>query len=347
MILTAEGILLDYHPHNAEEDLGLTQDNIGESVDGLLKTKKADFLIAPIAKVLESGKTISLNVELVNGTGTPLDYEMRYIPMQNSKNQVLTVLRNITASKEAQKELIKSMNELSLSNRELEQFAYTVSHDLQEPMRLVSSYLQLIKMKSRDQLDEKSSTYLAMAIQSSDQMRSLVTNLLEYSRLGHQKLKVKPIDFDRMLESIKLIFDRKFRETKGTIEIGAVPDFICDSLHFSLLLQNLIGNALKFRKKETPPHIHITGEVNEKGRVKICVADNGLGMKQETTEQVFGAFERLDGTAHIEGHGLGMSICRKIVHSHGGKIWIESELGKGTQVFFTMPNNESQLPTQD
>ncbi|MFZ6052668.1 PAS domain-containing sensor histidine kinase [Halocola ammonii] len=345
MILTADGKLIDYHPHNAEEDLGLTNDSIGKSIDQLLKTKKQDFLIAPIDKVLKSGKTITLNVELTNNVGRPVDYEIRYILLHSSKNQVLAVMRDITDSKEAQQELVKSMNELNLSNRELEQFAYTVSHDLQEPMRLVSSYLQLIKMKSRNELDEKSQTYLSMAINSSDQMRNLVTNLLEYSRLGHQKLKVKPLEFGKLLESLKLIFDKKLQEKQGKIEVGEIPDFVCDPLHFSLLLQNLVGNALKFSKEDTPPVIKISGRDTADGKVELCVEDNGVGMERSRKDSVFGAFERLNNTAHIEGHGLGMSICRKIVISHGGKIWVESELGKGTQVYFTMPKDSSQIPT--
>lgn len=344
-LLTPEGNIEFCNYKSEKNPIDLPVNYKGQNIGKILMKRNARFLLTPIPRALESNKIISLNISL-SVKGEMRDFEVRYIPMEESENKVLAVFRDITESKEIQAELIKTLNDLYLSNRELEQFAYTVSHDLQEPMRLVGSYLQLIKMKNADQLDEKSLTYFDHAIKSSDQMRMLVSNLLEYSRLGHQKLKITKIDFEQLMDSLELIFAKKLSDKNGEIKVGKVPEFVCDSLHFSLLLQNLISNAIKFAKPDVPPTIEITGKERD-NYTEICVSDNGRGMESKYAKQIFGAFERLNDTAHIEGHGLGMSICRKIVDSHGGEIWIESERNVGTRVCFTMPKNKSQVPDHE
>ncbi|MCE5340712.1 MAG: PocR ligand-binding domain-containing protein [Planctomycetaceae bacterium] len=225
--------------------------------------------------------------------------------------------------------------ELARSNKELEQFAYVASHDLQEPLRAVAGFMELLKSRLADSLEEESLKYMNFAVGGAHRMQSLIQGLLEYSRVGSHSKAPAMIDAERPLkyamEHLKIAID----ESGAKITAGDLPTVKIDEVQFMQLFQNLIGNAIKF-KSDKNPHVHITAEKND-GFWQFSVRDNGIGIEQEYSERIFLIFQRLHTREKYPGTGIGLSICKKIVERHGGKIWVESQPGQGSTFYFTVP----------
>ena len=235
----------------------------------------------------------------------------------------------------AQAELARKVEELARSNNELEQFAYVSSHDLQEPLRMVAAYTQLLSDRYRERLDENADKYIGYAVEGALRMQDLINDLLAFSRVGRNGVEHKPTDCNAAVEEAIRNLMVAIRESGVIVTRGRLPFVKGNHVHLVQLFQNLIGNAIKFRKG-TPPTVNISAEL-EGDQWQITIEDNGIGISPEHREQIFVIFQRLHTRDQYSGNGVGLAICKKIVEQHGGKIWVESG-GEGGSIFrLTLP----------
>jgi signal transduction histidine kinase len=225
--------------------------------------------------------------------------------------------------------------ELSRSNRDLEQFAYVASHDLQEPLRMVATYTQLLSERYRGKLDENADKYIHYAVDGALRMQKLVQDLLAFSRVGRQGAAPRSTDCNVVLRSALQNLEAAIQESGAVVKADQLPVLVVDSAQLTQVFQNLIGNAIKFRG-ESAPSIQVRAE--RKGKEwTFLVADNGIGIAPDQAENVFVIFRRLHTRDEYAGNGIGLSICKKIIEHHGGRIWFESEPGHGSTFRFTLP----------
>lgn len=251
----------------------------------------------------------------------------------NHEKCTLTIIYDISKRKAIEIELNKRTEELMRSNAELEQFAYIASHDLQEPLRMITSYVQLLEKRYSDKLDQDAHDFINYAVDGANRMQTLIYSLLEYSRVN----RVKPfeyIDIHDILDEVMNDLSMAIKENAPDIRIGDLPVIFGDRVLIGQLFFNLIANAIKF-KSERPVQIFIEGK-REGNTFKFLVKDNGIGIQKEYSEKIFTIFQRLHTKDKYAGTGIGLAICKKIVERHEGKIWIESEIGKGSTFYFTI-----------
>jgi signal transduction histidine kinase len=233
----------------------------------------------------------------------------------------------------------QSQDDLARSNRDLEQFAYVASHDLQEPLRMVATYTQLLAERYRGKLDSDADKYIHYAVDGALRMQKLVQDLLAFSRVGRPGMALENTDCNVALQVALSNLEAAIQDSGAIVEHIQLPVLVADSSQLVQLLQNLIGNAIKFRGPERPL-IRVSAELMGKEWV-FSVADNGIGIAAEHTENVFVVFRRLHTRAEYPGNGIGLSICKKIVEQHGGHIWVESEVGHGSTFRFALPSKKS------
>lgn len=228
--------------------------------------------------------------------------------------------------------------ELEQSNAELEQFAYIASHDLQEPLRTISRFLELLSLKYHDQIDLKASEFIDFAIEGAVRMQQQIEDLLEYSRVGTRGKSFEKTDLADVLEQALLNLQITIGEENATITYDKLPVLKIDSIQFLQLFQNLIGNSIKFRK-DVPPLIHISSKTTSKSHM-ISITDNGIGIDKSYFARIFQIFQRLHTTKEYPGTGIGLAICKRIVERHNGRIWVESALEKGSTFYIELPKEE-------
>ena len=248
--------------------------------------------------------------------------------------------RDITERKEAEESLRLAAEELARSNADLEQFAYVASHDLQEPLRIVTGFVQLLQQKYGQHLDAKGNEYIEFAVDATKRMQSLIQDLLAYSRVGTRAKEFGPTDSSEAFDRAVTHLGVSIRESGAEITHGELPTVVADGAQLVQLFQNLIGNALKFRG-DAPPKVHVDA-CREQQWWHFSVHDNGIGIEPEYFERIFQIFQRLHSRKRYAGTGIGLAICHKIVERHGGQIWVESLPGQGATFHFTMP----AAPTQ-
>jgi len=237
----------------------------------------------------------------------------------------------------AEKKLAEKVEELARSNRDLEQFAYVASHDLQEPLRMVAAYTQLLAERYRGKLDENADKYIGYAVEGALRMQTLILDLLAFSRVGRAETDRKNGEcnaaFNNALENLRSAIE----ESGAVVTHDHLPAVAVDPSQLVQLFQNLIGNAIKFRGKEVPT-IRVSAEKQD--ATWLCaVADNGIGLSSQYKDKIFVIFQRLHTREEYSGNGVGLAICKKIVEHHGGRIWVESELGCGATFHFTLPDS--------
>jgi signal transduction histidine kinase len=237
----------------------------------------------------------------------------------------------------AKEALQAAHNELKRSNTDLQQFAYVASHDLQEPLRMISSYMRLLERKYKGQLDQDADEFIGYAVDGAQRMQSLINDLLEYSRVGTHAKPFEPVDCGELLEHTLANLRMSIEDCRAEVTCDFLPVVPADRTQMIQLFQNLIGNALKFRKDERPS-IHISAKQADDSWL-FQVRDNGIGMDCLHADRIFVMFQRLHGRDEYSGTGIGLAICKKIVERHGGSIWVESEPGKGAAFYFTIPSN--------
>lgn len=321
----------------AEKIYGYTpEEAIGKSISIITPNEEMEGL-RKIPEALNRGeKVVNFEAKRVRKDGKQIYVSLTASPIKG-KDGVTTAIsviaRDITESKNIGAEMIKISEELKRSNTELEQFAYVASHDLQEPLRMVTSYLQLLEKRYTDKLDQDAKEFIAFAVDGSKRMRTLIQSLLEYSRIN----RVKPfevIDVNLMLKEVLENLSIPIKENNAIIKIDDLPVIFGDPILINRLFQNLIENAIKFHGTGNP-EIFISGK-KQNGEFLFSVKDNGIGIPKEYMDKLFIIFQRLHTKAEYPGTGIGLAVCKKIVEKHGGKIWVESEVDKGSTFYFTI-----------
>jgi PAS domain S-box-containing protein len=249
---------------------------------------------------------------------------------------VVVSFADVTERKRSDERLLAAQQELERSNKELEQFAYVASHDLQEPLRMVTGYLKLISKRYKGQLDSDADEFIAFAVDGATRMYALLEDLLAYSRVGTHGKPARPVDSRSSAEIAVANLGAQLREADGEVALGDLPMVMADELQLMRLFQNLIGNGIKFRRKGQPPRIVVDAERAD-GFWQFSVKDNGIGIDSAHFEQVFEVFRRLAPAEDYPGTGIGLAICRRIVERLGGRIWVESSGDTGTTLCFTLP----------
>lgn len=259
---------------------------------------------------------------------------------------VFSAIRDITRQKVIeqqlkayQEELKEKVEALARSNRELEQFAYVASHDLREPLRMISSYVQLLARRYQGQLDAEAHEFIGFAVDGVNRMQQLIEDLLAYSRVDTQGKPFEPVGCETVLEQALTNLQSAIEASGAAITHDPLPTVSGDNIQLIQLFQNLIGNAIKFCSDQ-PPEIHI-GAASHNHEWLFWVRDNGIGLEPQYARRIFVIFQRLHNREEYPGTGIGLAICQKIVQRHGGRIWVESELGQGATFYFTIGRLES------
>ena len=250
-------------------------------------------------------------------------------------------VRHAIRETELRREHRRAQEELARSNRDLEQFAYVASHDLQEPLRMVAAYTQLLAERYQGKLDENADKYISYAVDGALRMQTLIQDLLSFSRLGREGAEFQITDCNLMAGSALDNLQTSIQERGARVEHDVLPSLLADRSQLLQLFQNLIGNAIKFRGPD-PPIVRISAE-NTGEEWLFSVADNGIGIAPEHAELIFAIFKRLHTRAEYPGSGIGLAICKKIVEHHHGRIWVESQPGQGSTFKFTLPIRECRM----
>jgi light-regulated signal transduction histidine kinase (bacteriophytochrome) len=243
---------------------------------------------------------------------------------------------------------VSQREELARSNAELQQFAYVASHDLQEPLRMVTSYLQLLEKRYQDKLDSRANEFIGFAVDGANRMRTLINDLLSYSRVSTRGQPFESVDTNASVKIAIANLKIAIEETGAVVQYDSLPQITGDASQLTQLFQNLVANAIKFRAENVTPQIEISAIKREKENFDrfpktnssewlFRVRDNGIGIEPQYRDRIFVIFQRLHGRGKYPGTGIGLSICKKIVERHGGSISVESEFGKGATFYFTLP----------
>ncbi len=235
----------------------------------------------------------------------------------------------------------KQRREIERSYREMEQFAHTASHDLQAPVRRITKFLELLQMDLQESLPDRSKDYLDRALKGAAHMRRLIQDLLDFSLVGGAKNCMEPVCLEQVLKAVLTQLEVMVVSTNATVEVDALPKVFGNQTFLQQLFQNLIANAIKFRG-EQPPIVKIFAS-RQGSKWMVTVKDNGIGIPSDAFESVFGIFQRIDSGSQVEGTGIGLALCKKIVELHEGRIWVESTLNEGTTFHFTLPTCLEQV----
>jgi light-regulated signal transduction histidine kinase (bacteriophytochrome) len=247
----------------------------------------------------------------------------------------ITSLRLREAHEKAERALRESMIDIERSNAELEQFAYVTSYDLREPLRMITSFLQLLERRYKDQLDEDANEFIGFAVDGAKRLDAMINDILVYSRVAKKERILTPVNLNVVLEQAYLNLKAAIEETEAELTHDPLPTLLLDEQLMIQLFQNLIGNAIKYRSEKTP-QIHISAK-KDLDQYVFTVQDNGIGISPQHLERIFTIFKRLHTKQEYEGTGIGLSIAQKIVQQHGGKIWAESKPGEGSIFYFSIP----------
>jgi light-regulated signal transduction histidine kinase (bacteriophytochrome) len=253
---------------------------------------------------------------------------------------VSAVIRDITERKRTERRLAEQAVALARSNAELEQFAYVASHDLQEPLRKIASFCSLLKADYGGELDEMADTYIDYAVDGAIRMQALIRDLLEYSRVARREVRLEPVDVRAAVDTALRNLDAMREEADVALLIDAMPTIPAERSQLVQLYQNLIANAIKFRAPGRRCEIEV-GSRPDAGGWLFWVRDNGIGIDQSHTDQVFEMFRRLHARTEFAGTGIGLAICRRIVERMGGRIWVESAPGAGATFWWTVPMKQA------
>ncbi|MGA9141913.1 MAG: PAS domain S-box protein [Methanocella sp.] len=310
----------------------------------LIGTDFSDYFTDPekaregYKKVFEEGSVMDYPLEIRHRDGhlTPVIYNASVYKDENGAvTGVFAAARDITELKKAEDALKEKMIEVERSNAELQQFAYVASHDLQEPLRMVASYVKLLDRRYGDKLDQDAKDFIGYAVEGSTRMQQLINDLLTYSRVGTKGKPFEPVDLEAVFAGIMDNLKVTIQESNATITHDPLPTIMADDLQMLQLFQNLVSNGIKFHGDELP-RVHVSAKLVG-DFWQFAVSDNGIGIDPEYFNRIFIIFSRLHTRAEYPGSGIGLAICKKIVERHGGRIWLESEPGKGSTFLFTIP----------
>ena len=292
------------------------------------------------AKALEelrnTGVSAPYEKEYLRKDGTRVSVLIADVLLPGPDEQIFALIIDVTERKKAEKERKYFTEELERSNFDLQQFAYVASHDLQEPLRMVSSYLQLIERRYKNKLDKDADEFINYAVDGAKRMQALIVGLLDFSRIRTHGKPFTEINLTGVINAVLKDLEIQIKEEEAIVEFNKMPVINADETQITRLFQNLLQNAIKYRRNGVKPHIVISSEKNGTG-YKFCVSDNGIGIEKQYFERIFTIFQRLHARDEYPGTGIGLAICKRIVERHGGKIWLESQSGEGTSFYFNIP----------
>ena len=314
-------------------------DLLGRSIDSL-EVMSGDATISRTLRELSRRGAIRDQERLLrHKDGHPIDVSISISPVSevNVQEGAVVIARDIRERKRAEEELHSAMRRLEQSNRELEDFAYVASHDLQEPLRKIQAFGDRLKAKHAEELPPQGRDYIDRMQAAAKRMQILINDLLSFSRVTTKAQPFVAVDLGVVAREVAHDLELRAHEAGGEISIGELPSIDADPLQMRQLLQNLASNALKFHREGVPPRVEIRGEMDNGTRARIVVADNGIGFDEKYAERIFTMFERLHGRGSYEGTGIGLAICRKIAERHGGEIAARSTPGQGSTFIVTLP----------
>jgi PAS domain S-box-containing protein len=329
----------------AEKQFGYRRDElVGQKVKNIIPEGFAERLLADALRSAEDalaqqiGTGIELNGRRKNGSEFPI--EIMLSPLESAEGILVTAaVRDITMRKKAEAHLLQKVEELNRSNEELEQFAYIASHDLQEPLRMVASYTQLLSRRYKGKLDSNADEFISFAVDGASRMQRLIKDLLAYSRVGTRAKDLFDTSSEEALQQALINLRGAVEESGAQVTHDPLPIVVADEMQLIQLFQNLVGNAIKYQNPGTP-RVHISAARDGEKRWTFSVRDNGLGIDSQYFERIFGMFQRLHKREEFEGTGVGLAICKKIVERHGGSISVKSELGHGSTFSFALGESE-------
>jgi PAS domain S-box-containing protein len=344
ILIIDDEALVTYANKKLTDMLGYSlEEGIGKPIWSFVSEESKDVVKLNLEKSRQ-GINDSYEFKLIKKGGSSAWVHLSYKAFFNKDGKFvgsLSMLTDITERKKAEETLKLKLEELAISNAELEQFAYVSSHDLQEPLRMITSYLQLLQRRYQGQLDNKADKYIHFAVDGASRMQNLIQALLELSRVSRISKEPKTINCNLILSQTLSNLKLMIKDNKATISYDTLPEVMADSTQLGQVFQNLIFNGIKFHSEEAPK-IHISAEKKASEWV-FSVQDNGIGIDPQYSGKIFEIFKRLHSRDEYSGIGIGLSICKKIVEGHGGRIWVESELGKGSVFYFTLPVNSFKV----
>lgn len=268
--------------------------------------------------------------------GAVFPVEIMLTPLQTDDDVLVTAaIRDISRRKASEAAMLRKIAELHRSNEELSQFAYIASHDLQEPLRMISSYTQLLAKRYAGRLDSDADDFIGFAVDGAERMQRLIQDLLAYSRVGTDSINLAEVSSEKALDEALINLRSAIDDCGAVVTRDALPTIRADATQLTQLFQNLVGNAIKYRR-ETTPHVHISARRNADDKWEFTIKDNGLGIEKQYLTRIFGMFQRLHSREEFSGTGIGLAICKKIVDRHGGNISVESTPGEGSAFHFSL-----------
>jgi PAS domain S-box-containing protein len=326
----------------AEKEFGYSRHElVGQKVKNIIPEGFAERIIADALRTTadalaqQIGTGIELTGRRKDGSEFPL--EIMLSPLESADGILVTAaIRDITERKRAEANLLQKIEELKRSNEELGNFAYIASHDLQEPLRMVASYTQLLSRRYKGKLDSEADEFIAFAVDGASRMQRLIQDLLAYSRVGTKGQELLDTSSEEALEQALLNLRGTIEETGALVTHDPLPTVLADETQLTQLFQNLVGNAIKYQAKPGVPRIHISAARNGGTQWTFSVKDNGLGIDAQYFEKIFGMFQRLHKREEFAGTGIGLAICKKIAERHGGSISVKSQLGHGSTFHFAL-----------
>jgi PAS domain S-box-containing protein len=340
--LSAQGMIESANPAAARLLGGGDAGVVGAFLPGLLADAGRDRL----AKLIESGQAVrGLESQVRHAAGAPVWVRVNAWPLTAPGRPVASwevCLEDISTYRQSERQLEERAAQLARSNAELQQFSYAISHDLQEPLQLVTRYGQLIADEQGARLDSSGHRWLAHMLDSVARMQAMINDVLEYSRVETRGQSFVPIDFGAVVAEALANLQAAIDQSRAVVTVRELPRAVADPRQMVQLFQNLIGNAVKFRSA-APPHVHVSAVESDDAWV-FAVMDNGIGIDPDATERIFGMFQRLHAPGEYPGTGIGLALCKRIVERHGGQIWATSQPGEGSTFYVSLPRQPFPAP---
>ena len=331
----------------AEKQFGYRRDELlGQQVTNIIPEGFAERLIADGARSAAEAlaQQIGTGIELVGlrKDASMFPIELMLSPLQNSDGILVTAaIRDISKRRQADANLLRKIEELNRSNEELAQFANIASHDLQEPLRMVASYTQLLARRYKEKLDSDADEFIAFAVDGANRMQQLIQDLLSYSRISTNTHEMQSVSSEEALQQALTNLRGTLEESHAEVTHGPLPPVMANEVQLIQLFQNLLSNAIKYQNPGVP-RVHVTAVRNGGKNWTFSVQDNGMGIDPQYFERIFGMFQRLHNRDQFTDTGIGLAVCKKIVERHGGNISVESQMGIGSTFRFALAGAEQQ-----
>jgi PAS domain S-box-containing protein len=348
IMIHAEGGEILETSHTWEELSGYSREDVPTMIDWLRAAhgEAAEAALAEVNRIYErTDRKHNGEYTILSRQGETLTWDFSSAPLgrlADGRRLGISMAMDVTHRKHSEEQLRHIAEELVRSNAELEQFAYVASHDLQEPLRMVASYLQLLERRYGQLFDQDGHEFIQFAVEGATRMKALINDLLAYSRVGTHGREMEPVDLDGALSQALTNLTLVIEDHQAVVQADPLPTVLGDEVQMIQLFQNLIGNAIKFHS-EAPPQVQVCVE-REENQWRFSIHDNGIGFDPQYASRIFVIFKRLNQQEAYPGTGIGLAISKRIVERHFGKIWCESVPGQGSTFFFSLPVLNESIP---